>query len=109
MPLCVGDAARRLSSRRPGARTGHVAGTPAALPSGAQRAVDETTACVDGITVGGAQDRTEFRVGQGDLVLPESLVKTDAFPAATRRAYRQQHRRTSPQESNSEPQKRALL
>src|SRR5580704_17616570 len=34
MPLCVGDAARRLSSRRAGARTGHVAGTTAALPPG---------------------------------------------------------------------------
>ena len=34
MPLCVGDAARRLSSRRAGARTGNVAGTTAALPSG---------------------------------------------------------------------------
>ena len=35
---------RRLSSRRAGARTGTVAGTTAALPSGAQRAVDERAA-----------------------------------------------------------------
>jgi hypothetical protein len=42
MPLCAGDATRRLSSRRPSARAGHVAGTAAALPSGAQRAEHKT-------------------------------------------------------------------
>src|SRR3954451_21755315 len=40
VPLCVGDATRRISSRRTGARTGHVAGATAALPSGAKRALD---------------------------------------------------------------------
>jgi len=33
----------------------------------------------------------------------------DAFPPAARRAARQQHRRACPEESDSEPQERALL
>jgi transposase len=40
MPLCFGDAARRLSPRRAGPRTGNVAGTTVAFPSEVQRAVD---------------------------------------------------------------------
>src|SRR5215467_10030838 len=104
MPLCVGDAARRLSSRCAGARPGHVAGTTAALPSGVQRAVDEGAACVDGGAVGGAQDRAELRSGQSDLLSTQSLDEADAFPAASRGANRQQYRRARLKESHPEPQ-----
>ena len=44
MPLCAGDAGRRLSLRRTGAGTETVAGREATLPSGAKRAVDERAA-----------------------------------------------------------------
>jgi len=69
--------------------TGTVAGREAALPSGAQRSVVETTAWVDGGAVGGAQDGTEFRAGQSDLLFAESLDEADTFSAATRRTNRQ--------------------
>src|SRR5208337_232688 len=109
MPVCAGDAARRLSQRRAGAGTRAVAGRPAALPPRAQRPVDETTARLDGDAVFGAQDGTEFRAGQSDLLFIESLAEADAFPRTTRRTARQQHRRTGSEESDSEPQERALL
>src|SRR5579862_4221165 len=44
MPLCAGDAGRRLSLRRTGAGTETVAGREATLPSGAKRAFDERAA-----------------------------------------------------------------
>ena len=44
MPVCARDAGRRLSQRCRVAGTGIVAGRPVALPSGAQRAVDERAA-----------------------------------------------------------------
>ncbi len=44
MPICAGDAGRRLSQRCSVAGTETVAGRPAALPSGAQRALDERAA-----------------------------------------------------------------
>src|SRR6266849_8135710 len=47
MPLCAGDAGRRLSLRRTGAGTGTVAGREAALSPGAQRAIDERPSLVD--------------------------------------------------------------
>ena len=44
---------------------------------------------VDGGATGGAQDGTELRTGQSDVLSIESLVETDAFPAAAGLANRQ--------------------
>ena len=65
-----------------------------------QRAGDGRSAPVDGESVCGAQDRTELRAGQGNLVSAAALDETDTVSAAGGRATRQQHRRKNAEESD---------
>src|SRR3974390_40090 len=59
--------------------------------------------------LGRALGRAKLGPGPGDLLYAQALGGTDAFSAASRRAAGFQHRRARAEESDSEPQERAVL
>ena len=84
MPVCAGVAGRGIRLRRRSERARPDAGGKADVSSVEQRAGDGRSAPVDGESVCGAQDRTELRAGQGNLLLAAALDETDTVPAAGR-------------------------
>jgi transposase len=88
VPLCAGSAGRGLLQRCPVTGTEDVCGRTARVSSGTQWPGDDTIERVADGATGGAQDRTELRTGQGDLLSAATLDEADAVSAATGRATR---------------------